>query len=48
VASAIEVILVGGRAIRLHPLVCVGFNANLDGFHYVVLFMFALYHSFGI
>ncbi|CAN5950028.1 unnamed protein product, partial [Sphagnum jensenii] len=29
--QAFQPILIGGRAIRLHPLVCVGFNADLDG-----------------
>jgi DNA-directed RNA polymerase subunit beta' len=28
---AFQPILIGGCAIRLHPLVCVGFNADLDG-----------------
>ncbi len=28
---AFQPISIGGRAIRLHPLICVGFNANLDG-----------------
>ncbi len=28
---AFQPILIGGHAIRLHPLVCVGFNADLDG-----------------
>ena len=28
---AFKPILVEGRAIRLHPLVCKGFNANFDG-----------------
>ena len=29
--QAFEPILVGGKAIRLHPLVCTGFNADFDG-----------------
>ena len=29
--QAFEPVLVGGKAIRLHPLVCTGFNADFDG-----------------
>ena len=29
--QAFEPVLVGGKAIRLHPLVCAGFNADFDG-----------------
>ena len=29
--QAFEPKLVGGKAIRLHPLVCTGFNADFDG-----------------
>ena len=29
--QAVEPILVGGKAIRLHPLVCTAFNADFDG-----------------
>ena len=29
--QAFQPILVDGRAIRLHPLVCTGFNADFDG-----------------
>ena len=29
--QAFQPILIDGRAIRLHPLVCGGFNADLDG-----------------
>jgi DNA-directed RNA polymerase subunit beta' len=28
---AFQPILIGGHVIHLHPLVCVGFNAHLDG-----------------
>src|SRR5574344_2191064 len=29
--QAFEPVLIGGKAIRLHPLVCTGFNADFDG-----------------
>jgi DNA-directed RNA polymerase subunit beta' len=29
--QAFEPVLIGGKAIRLHPLVCAGFNADFDG-----------------
>ena len=29
--QAFEPVLVGGKAIRLHPMVCTGFNADFDG-----------------
>jgi len=29
--QAFEPVLVGGKALRLHPLVCTGFNADFDG-----------------
>jgi DNA-directed RNA polymerase subunit beta' len=29
--QAFEPVLIGGKAIRLHPLVCTAFNADFDG-----------------
>jgi DNA-directed RNA polymerase subunit beta' len=46
--QAFQPIFIGGRAIRLHPLICVGFNADLDGDQtaiHIPLFLEVMMHS---
>jgi len=43
--QAFEPTLVEGNAIRLHPLVCKGFNADFDNSHPAIRFTFSLTHS---
>ena len=38
--QAFEPVLIEGKAIRLHPLVCTAFNADFDGCQMVFMFLF--------
>jgi len=42
--QAFEPVLVEGRALKLHPLVCTAYNADFDGDQMAITFPFPLKH----